>query len=288
MAKTRGILLLPLLALFSAGCMLQPHRPLLRAPQHDPIAPALYTVRFNTTQGPFVIEVHRAWAPLGADRFYYLTRHGFYNGCAFFRVLPGFVVQWGINPDPKIAASWKNADIPDDPVTQSNTLGMITYATSGPNTRATQVYINYGNNSGLDKMGFAPFGKVIVGMDVVDKLYSGYGEGAPRGKGPSQDLIQKQGAAYLSKDFPRLDRILSTQVKPVSNRGGRAALHRGQNRREGLRNSEWASVPASAPGETSRRGPSEAQRRVGAKGPQPNASISGASGAAALGPAPTI
>ncbi|MGH9484940.1 MAG: peptidylprolyl isomerase, partial [Terriglobales bacterium] len=207
-----GLFLALLFSLALCGCRTS----LLHVPLAAAVAsPALYTVTFNTTRGPFVVEVHRAWAPRGADRFYYLVQHGFYNGCAFFRVVPHFVVQWGISPDPKVAAAWNNANIPDDPVTESNTRGMITFATGGPNTRTTQVYINYGNNARLDKMGFAPFGKVITGMDVVDHLYAGYGEGPPRGHGPNQDKITKDGAAYLQKDFPRLDRILSTKAKTL-------------------------------------------------------------------------
>ncbi|MGH9467376.1 MAG: peptidylprolyl isomerase [Terriglobales bacterium] len=214
--KHARLALLAAVALALSGCFLQPQHALLHVPRPDHAAPALYEVTFTTTRGPFVVEVHRAWAPLGADRFYYLARHGFFNGCAFFRVVPHFVVQWGISPDPRIAAAWNNASFPDDPVTQSNTRGMITYATGGPNTRTTQVYINYGDNARLDKLGFAPFGEVVAGMNVVDHLYDGYGDGPPRGHGPDQDKITKQGAAYLNKDFPLLDRILSTKVKTVT------------------------------------------------------------------------
>lgn len=194
------------------GCFLQPKRALLHPPARAVPAPPVYRVTFTTTKGPFVIEVHRAWAPRGADRFYYLTRHGFYNGAAFFRVVPKFVVQWGLGPDPKINLAWDKSDFPDDPVVKSNTRGMVTYAKGGPNSRTTQVYINFGDNSRLDKLGFAPFGQVVSGMEIVDALYSGYGEGAPRGKGPRQGRIQKEGAAYLAKDFPLLDRIMGTRV----------------------------------------------------------------------------
>ncbi len=200
------------LALVLTGCFLQPHRALLHPPQREPPAPAVYTVTFTTTRGPFAIQVHRAWAPRGADRFYDLARHGFYNGCAFFRVVPKFVVQWGLSPDPRISAAWNHANLRDDPVRQSNTRGMVTFAMGGPNSRTTQVYINLGDNARLDKLGFAPFGRVISGMAVVGRFYSGYGEGAPRGHGPSQHLIQAQGQAYLRKNFPRLDRILATHV----------------------------------------------------------------------------
>lgn len=197
---------------FMGGCFLQPKHALLDPPRNQGAAPALYRVTFTTTRGPFTIEVHRDWAPRGADRFYYLARHGFYNGAAFFRVVPHFVVQWGLSPEPRISAAWKKANIPDDPVIRSNTRGMVTYAMGGPDTRTTQVYIDYRDNSRLDKLGFAPFGKVVAGMDVVDGLYGGYGDGAPRGKGPSQGRISREGASYLQKDFPKLDRILSTRV----------------------------------------------------------------------------
>lgn len=194
------------------GCFLQPKRALLHPPAQDAAAPAEYNVTFTTTKGPIVIAVHRDWAPHGADRFYFLARHHFYDGAAFFRVVPRFVVQWGLGPDPRINMAWDKANLPDDPVTQSNTRGMVTYAKGGPNSRTTQVYINLGNNARLDKLGFAPFGQVVQGMEVVDQLYSGYGDGAPRGKGPSQSRIQHEGAAYLATDFPSLDRILATGV----------------------------------------------------------------------------
>ncbi|MGH9395074.1 MAG: peptidylprolyl isomerase [Terriglobales bacterium] len=206
----RVLLLAALLPL--TGCLLQPRRALLRPPAHDAPAPALYRVTFSTTTGPFVIEVHRDWAPRGADRFYYLARHGFYNGAAFFRVVPKFVVQWGLGPDPKVNMAWDKSDFPDDPVVRSNTRGMVTFAKGGLNSRTTQVYINFGDNSRLDKLGFATFGQVISGMNIVYRLYSGYGEGAPRGHGPSQGRIQREGAAYLQKNFPLLDRIVSTRI----------------------------------------------------------------------------
>jgi peptidyl-prolyl cis-trans isomerase A (cyclophilin A) len=174
-------------------------------------APATYQVKFQTTKGDFVVQVTRAWAPLGADRFYNLVKNGFYTDASFFRVLPGFVVQFGISARPDVSASWKDATIPDDPVTQSNLLGTVTFATAGPNTRTTQVFINLADNSKLDGMGFAPFGKVVSGMDVVNNLYSGYGEGAPRGNGPDQGRITAEGKAYLDKDFPKLDSIKSAE-----------------------------------------------------------------------------
>jgi peptidyl-prolyl cis-trans isomerase A (cyclophilin A) len=203
------------LGLTAAGCLHSSQSTLLHPPASETHSPAVYDVTFNTTQGPFVIEVHRDWSPRGADRFYDLARNGFYNGAAFFRVLKGFVVQWGLNGDPKVNAAWQNANIQDDAVTQSNTPGFISFATDGPNTRTTQVFINYGDNARLDKMGFSPFGRVVSGMAVVNSLYGGYGEGAPHGKGPSQGRIQKEGAAYLTANFPKLDRILSTKVTTV-------------------------------------------------------------------------
>ena len=166
--------------------------------------PATYRARFETTAGTFVIEVHRAWAPRGADRFYALVKSGFYDRQRFFRVLSGFMAQFGIHGDPKVAALWSGRNIPDDPVKQSNTRGMVTYATAGPNTRTTQIFINYGNNAMLDGQGFAPFGQVVEGMEVVDHLFAGYGEGAPRGRGPDQGRIQAEGNAYLARDFPKL------------------------------------------------------------------------------------
>jgi peptidyl-prolyl cis-trans isomerase A (cyclophilin A) len=181
-------------------------------------APAAYHVKFITTQGDFVVEVTRAWAPAGADRFYNLVRHHFYSGASFFRVLPGFVAQFGISPNPHIARAWRTATIPDDPVTQSNTLGTLSFATAGPNTRTTQIFINLADNSRLDGAGFAPFGKVVEGMDVVEKFYSGYGEGAPQGDGPDQGRIETEGGAYLIKNFPKLDRIESTVIQRAAPR----------------------------------------------------------------------
>src|SRR5579862_7397242 len=168
-------------------------------------APATYKVQFDTSKGPFVIEVHRDWAPNGADRFYNLVKNGFYDNVRFFRVISGFMVQFGINGDPQVSARWRQASIQDDPVTQHNTRGMITFATAGPNTRTTQVFINFADNSQLDSMGFAPFGKVLSGMNVVDAINAEYGEGAPRGRGPDQGKLQSQGNVYLAREFSRMD-----------------------------------------------------------------------------------
>ena len=178
-------------------------------------APATYKVKMATTKGDFVIEVHRDWAPLGADRFYNLVKLGYFNDVAFFRVVKGFMVQFGIHGDPAVNRAWRGADIKDDPTgKQSNTRGMVTFATAGPNTRTTQIFINYGDNSRLDSMGFAPFGKVVEGMKVVDAIEGMYGEGAPQGRGPAQDRIQSEGNAYLKADFPKLDYIKSATIVP--------------------------------------------------------------------------
>jgi peptidyl-prolyl cis-trans isomerase A (cyclophilin A) len=173
----------------------------------------VYKVKFDTSQGTFQIEVHRDWAPNGADRFYNLVKNGFYDDTRFFRVIKGFMVQFGINGNPKISQVWRNANIADDPVEESNLRGFVTFATAGPNTRTTQVFINYGDNPSLDGQGFAPFGKVISGLDVVQHLYSNYGEGAPRGEGPDQSRVQTEGNAYLQKNFPQLDYIKKATIE---------------------------------------------------------------------------
>ena len=176
-------------------------------------APDVYKAKFSTTKGDFVIEVHRDWSPAAADRFFNLVQMGFYDDTRFFRVVDGFMVQWGISGDPEVSAHWQNPGIPDDPVKQSNTRGMVTFAMSGaPNSRTTQVFINYADNSRLDPMRFAPFGKVVSGMEVVDSLYKGYGEGAPGGNGPAQQSIQTVGNAYLDSKFPRLDGIKHAEI----------------------------------------------------------------------------
>ena len=179
-------------------------------------APDVYEVKFVTTAGDFGIKVTRAWAPNGADRFYNLILHHFYDGAAFFRVLPGFMAQFGLSPYPEVSSAWEKVTIKDDRVVQSNHRGFITYAMAGPNTRTTQLFINYGNNERLDKDGFAAFGMVTDGMEVVDKLYGGYGEGAPGGRGPDQGLIGSQGRAYLEKMFPKLDTIKSATLVPAA------------------------------------------------------------------------
>jgi peptidyl-prolyl cis-trans isomerase A (cyclophilin A) len=175
-------------------------------------APETFQVKFTTTKGDFVVDVTRAWAPIGADRFYNLVKHGYFTDAAFFRVVPGFIVQFGLSADPAVNKVWRDANIKDDKVTQSNAPGTITFATAGPNTRTTQLFINFGNNTFLDSQGFSPFGKVSGGMDVVQKIYSGYGEK------PDQGAITSQGKAYTDKNFPNLDSIKSaTIVAPAAN-----------------------------------------------------------------------
>jgi peptidyl-prolyl cis-trans isomerase A (cyclophilin A) len=187
--------------------LLQPRSDLMRQ-----TAPAVFKVKFQTGRGDFVVEAHREWAPVGADRFYNLVKNGFYDGNCFFRVISGFMAQFGIHGDAKIAAVWRQQQMQDDPVKASNKRGYLSYAMAGPNTRTTQLFINYTDNSRLDQMGFAPIGRVVEGMEVVDRLYAGYGEGGPQGKGPNQGRIQTEGSAYLTKDFPQLDCITRAAI----------------------------------------------------------------------------
>jgi len=178
-------------------------------------SPANYKVLFTTSKGDFTVQVNRDWAPKGADRFYELVKSGFYDDARFFRVIRNprpFMAQFGINGDPGVNAKWTNANIEDDPVKEHNTRGKITFATAGPNTRTTQLFINYADNSRLDAQGFSPFGEVVSGMEVVDQLYADYGEGQPSGMGPDQERIEKEGNAYLAKNFPNLDYIKTARV----------------------------------------------------------------------------
>ena len=190
-------------------------RALLRPALLKDKAPETYQVKFETSKGDFTVSVTRAWAPLGADRFYDLAKHHFFDNESFFRVLKGFVAQFGISAYPPVNAVWEKATIKDDPVTESNKKYFLTFATAGPNTRTTQLFINLADNPRLDTMGFAPFGQVTDGMNVVDTLYADYGEGAPGGSGPNQDEIQKQGKPYLDKNFPKLDYIKTTTLTPA-------------------------------------------------------------------------
>src|SRR5262249_48783104 len=176
-------------------------------------APPVYKAKFDTSKGVFVIEVRRDWAPNGADRFYNLVKNGFYDNVRFFRVISGFMVQFGISGNPQLSAQWREARIKDDPVKQSNRRGYITYAMAGPDTRTSQVFINFADNTGLDSQGFSPFGRIITGMNVVDALNAEYGEGAPRGRGPDQGRLQMEGNAYLAKDYPRMDYIKKATIE---------------------------------------------------------------------------
>ncbi len=171
-------------------------------------APALYKASFDTSAGTFVVEVHRDWAPKGADRFYNLVKNGFYDDVRFFRVIPGFMVQFGMHGDPAVGAAWMRARITDDPVKESNKRGYITFAMAGPNTRTTQVFINFNDNSNLDGQGFAPFGKVVQGMSVVDKINAQYGAKP----GDDQGNIAAGGNAYLAKTYPKLDFIKKATI----------------------------------------------------------------------------
>jgi peptidyl-prolyl cis-trans isomerase A (cyclophilin A) len=187
-------------------------RALLRPSLLKDQAPESYQVIFSSTKGDFTVTVTRAWAPKGADRFYNLVKHHFYDNASFFRVLTGFVAQFGLSAYPPVNAAWSKATITDDPVTQSNKKYYLTFATAGANTRTTQVFINLADNPRLDGMGFAAFAQVTDGMNVVDTLYAGYGEGAPSGGGPDQGEIEKQGKPYLDKGWPKLDSIKTAKL----------------------------------------------------------------------------
>jgi len=176
-------------------------------------APDIYKVQFTTTKGNVVIEIHRDWAPLGADRFYNLVRNGFFTDAAFFRVVPNFIVQFGLGANPAVNKVWQNANFRDDPVKESNKRATLTFATAGPNTRTTQLFINLKDNAPLDAQGFAPFGTVVDGMDVVDKIYPGYGER------PDQGKLTAEGKPYIDKNFPMLDRITAAKVLPAEAAG---------------------------------------------------------------------
>lgn len=178
----------------------------------DAVGPDSFTVRFTTTRGLFDLKVHRDWSPRGADRLYWLVNHRFYDGVRFFRAVPNFVVQFGMSGDTAVSRLWHDRPFPDDTVARGNVRGTLSFATGGPNTRTTQLFINLKNNQRLDPMGFSVAAQVVAGMDVVDSLYQGYGEGAPRGKGPSQGRIGKEGEAYLAREFPRLDKIVKARV----------------------------------------------------------------------------
>jgi peptidyl-prolyl cis-trans isomerase A (cyclophilin A) len=204
----RRLLVLPFV-LAAATLAAQPRRPppdLLKPETVDQQAPSLFRARIENTRDTFVIEVHRDWAPHGADRFYSLVKAGFYDACRFFRVLPYFMVQFGINGNPKIQAAWRSATIPDDPVKVSNMRMSVSFATSGPNTRTTQVFINYRDNTMLDAQGFAPFGVVVEGMNAVAELEAKFADR------PDQKRIEQEGNAYLIREFPGMSAITRATI----------------------------------------------------------------------------
>lgn len=201
MSTRKPIFILAALAAAAFSCVAQ------QTTQAPAPVPDVYRVNFVTSKGDFVVEVTKAWAPLGAERFYRLVQRKFFDNQRFFRVVSGFIVQFGISGDPAVAAAWRDRNFRDDPVKTSNARGTITFATAGPGTRTTQLFINFGNNRALDAQGFSPFGKVVSGLEVVDSLYSGYGES------PDQGLIQSKGNAYLQAQFPKLDYIKTARVQ---------------------------------------------------------------------------
>jgi peptidyl-prolyl cis-trans isomerase A (cyclophilin A) len=171
-------------------------------------APAMFSAAFDTSKGRFVVDVHRDWAPRGADRFYNLVKSGFFNDVRFFRVIGGQLAQFGMHGDPAVQEAWRDAAIEDDPVRHGNTRGSVSFATRGPDTRTTQLFINLRDNGAYDRLGFAPFAEVVSGMDVVDRLYSAYEER------PEQPLIDEEGNAYLTREFPNLDYIQKAAIVP--------------------------------------------------------------------------
>ncbi len=182
-------------------------RPAQPTPSRQPVKdPNVFLVRFQTSKGNIDIECHKDWAPLGVARFRELVESGYFDGARFFRVVPGFVVQFGIAANPALTAKWEKSALRDDPVLQSNDRGMVSFATAGPNTRTTQLFINLADNPRLDGMGFAPIGRVLRGMDAVDSIDSRYGEA------PQQPRIEDEGEQYLAAQFPQLDKIVSARV----------------------------------------------------------------------------
>jgi peptidyl-prolyl cis-trans isomerase A (cyclophilin A) len=206
------VMMVSMLVTAAPGSLADPAAPqanmeiLMNPAQLNDKAPDKFQVKFDTSKGEFIVEVTRAWAPNGADRFYNLVKNGFYDNCRFFRVVQDFMVQFGINGNPKLNTVWYPAKIKDDPVKQSNVRGYITYAMAGKDTRTTQLFINFKDNSFLDSQGFSPFGKVTKGMNIVDSIYNKYGEK------PDQGQVQAAGNAYLEKNFPSLDFIKSATI----------------------------------------------------------------------------
>ncbi len=214
MSKRRFSVALALLT--AAGCSSPPPKQSAAPPAaaKPAQAPAQFRAKVETSKGDFLIEVRREWAPRGADRFHELVDTKFYDNTRFFRVVRNFVVQWGIHGDPAVSRLWANMRILDEPVKRSNKKGAVSFAMLGPASRTTQVFINLADNVRLDKSGFAAFGQVVEGMNVVERLYLAYGEGPPRGPGPDQNKIETEGNAYLERQFPRLDYIKRALIVP--------------------------------------------------------------------------
>ena len=187
--------------------------PLLQPQRYAETAPAIFRVHLDTSAGEVVIEVNRAWAPIGADRFYNLAKGGFYDDSRIYRVVAGFMAQFGLNSDPYVSQAWKSEFLVDDPVVETNTRGRVTFAKGGLHTRTTEIFISYKDNSALDGDGFAPIGEVVEGMDVVDAIYADYGDGPPRGDGPYHAMAQARGNEYLDADFPELTRIIRATIE---------------------------------------------------------------------------
>lgn len=206
----RLILLTVSLALISGTLVADEEKP---AP---PKGPESFQVKLETSKGDIVLQITRSWSPIGADRFHQLVKAGFYSDCRFFRVIEGFMAQTGVNGDPKLHAAWKDKTIQDDPLVKSNKRGFVSFAKSGlPNSRSTQFFISFQDNSYLDEYKFSPFAQVVKGMEVVDMIYSGYGEGAPRGNGPPQSRVVKEGNEYLKANYPKLDYIKKATIVPA-------------------------------------------------------------------------
>ena len=179
----------------------------------DATGPDSFSVIVKTSHGDFGLKIHRDWAPHGSDRLYYLFRARFYDDARFYRTVDNFVTQFGLSGDTAVSHAWRDRAIPDDPVRKNNTRGTVTFAMGGPNSRTTQLFINYRDNIRLDPLGFTVVGQVVAGMSVVDALYKGYGDGPPRGQGPAQERIRAEGNGYLARDFPRLDYILNARIE---------------------------------------------------------------------------
>jgi len=186
---------------------------LMRPASFTAKAPDTFTAKFETSKGVFLVEVHRAWAPAGADRFYNLVKNGYYDDCRFFRVVDSVMAQTGMHGSPQVQAAWDGATIKDDGVHQRNTRGTVSFATAGPNSRTTQFFINLRDNRAFDRVGAAPVGRITSGLEAVDALYSGYGDGPPRGRGPDQSQIRAHGNAYLAKEFPKLDYVRTATIE---------------------------------------------------------------------------